>query len=231
MTGHEGGAERRRPLVVLDHVLVPVTDLEPAAERFRKQYGLLALAGGRHPRVGTANMIIPLGRTYIELIAVVDAAEAAGFPRSARVGEAAREGRGFATWAARTDDLEALRSAWRERGRELPPVSDGARRRPDGLTLEWRSQELTEDLEPSVLPFLIEWHVPAGRHPGEAPAEHPSGAGDIVFARFEAPDPVSAAAALDDLLHGSLEFQVDPGERPGLVEVRLSAPAGPISIS
>ena len=61
-----------------------------------------------HP-TGTANRIIPLGRTYIELIAVVDAAKAAESARSRRIGQAAEAGRPFATWAARTDDLSRLR--------------------------------------------------------------------------------------------------------------------------
>lgn len=230
MTGSEGGATRRRPSIFLDHVLVPVSDLEPAAAGFRDRYGLVALAGGRHPRVGTANMIIPLGHTYIELIAVVDPGEAAAFPRSARVAEAAREGRPFATWAARTDDLEAVREAYREGGRELPPAQPGARTRPDGVRLEWRSQELSSDLEPSVLPFLIEWHVPAGLHPGETAAEHPSGARDIVFARFEDPDPAAAQRALDDLVDGNLAFRVDRGPRPALVAIELEIPGGRLSI-
>jgi len=230
LTGPEGGANGRRPSVFLDHVLVPVTDLEAAAARFRDRYGLVALPGGRHPAVGTANMIIPLGHTYIELIAVVDPAEAAAFPRSARVAEAARDGRAFATWAARPDDLDAVRDAWARSGSELPPTQPGARTRPDGLTLRWRSQELSSDLEPSVLPFLIEWEVPAGLHPGEAEADHPSRAGDIVFARFEDPDPASAQNALENLMAGNLAFSVDAGARAGLVEVQLEAPGGRISI-
>jgi hypothetical protein len=229
LTGPEGGAKRRRPSVFLDHVLVPVTDLEAAAARFRDRYGLVALAGGRHPGVGTANMIIPLGRTYIELIAVVDPAEAAAFPRSARVAEAARDGRPFATWAARTDDLEAVREAWAGPG-ELPPIQPGARTRPDGLTLRWRSQELSSGLQPSVLPFLIEWQIPAGLHPGEAEADHPSRAGDIVFARFQDPDPAAGKQALASLLAGNLAFSVDHGARAALVEVQLEAPGGRISI-
>jgi hypothetical protein len=230
LTSPEGGANRRRPSVFLDHVLIPVTDLEPAAERFQDVYGLVALPGGRHPGVGTANMIIPLGHTYIELIAVVDPTEAAAFPRSARVAEAAREGRPFAAWAARTDDLSAVREAYLGRGEELPRIQPGARTRPDGVTLEWRSQELSSGLEPSVLPFLIEWHVPAGMHPAEAAADHPSGAGDIVFARFEDPDPAAGKNALEDLMAGNLAFSVDRGERCALVEVRLEVPGGRLSI-
>ena len=229
MIGNEGGAGRRRPPVFLDHVLVPVTDLEAAARRFRDEYGLQAVPGGRHP-TGTANMIIPLGRTYIELIAVVDEEKAAESPRNRRIGELARAGRAFATWAARTDDLSRMRDALRRQGWELPPVNRGSRTRPDGVVLEWQSQELLPDAPPSVLPFLIEWHVPDGLHPSAMPAEHPSGAGDIVFARFEAPDTREARSSLDDLVDGNLAFGVDDGPEPALVEVQLEAPGGRISI-
>jgi hypothetical protein len=229
LTGNEGGANQRRPLVLLDHVLVPVVDLEVAAERFRDEYGLQTLPGGRHPW-GTANMIIPLGSNYIELIAVVDPARAAESPRNRRLAEAARAGRPFATWAARTDDLSRMRRWLRRRGWELEPALAGSRTRPDGVLLEWKSQELVPDAAPSVLPFLIEWQVPHGMHPAEAPVRHPSGAGDIAFARFEAPDPAAARAQLEDLVGGNLAFSVEAGPEPALVEVQLEAPAGRISI-
>jgi hypothetical protein len=61
----------------LDHVLIAVTDLAAAVEELEDRYGLAAVAGGRHPSWGTANMIVPLGETYLELVAVIDEDEAA----------------------------------------------------------------------------------------------------------------------------------------------------------
>ncbi len=220
----------RRPLALLDHVLVPATDLVASAKRFHHDYGLKAVDGGRHPGVGTANRIIPLGRTYIELIAVVDDAEAAAFPRSRRVAEAAALGLPFAAWAARTDDLDTLRATLSEKGWDLPAIRPGARTRADGVTLRWRTQELSSDLEPSVLPFLIEWQVPAGMHPGEADAAHPSGAGDIIAARFTSPDPALAGSLLKELLGDTLDLEIVEGARPQLVAVQLRSPSGTITI-
>ncbi|HEX6350145.1 MAG TPA: VOC family protein [Candidatus Dormibacteraeota bacterium] len=225
MIGSEGGASGRRPLAQLDHVLVPVLDLDAAGRHFLDTYGLASLAGGVHPG-GTANRIIPLGRTYIELIAVVDEAKAAAAPRNRRIGELAAAGRPFVTWAARTDDLSRARDHFRRRGWELPPVTRGSRTRPDGSVLEWHAQELMANAEPSVLPFLIEWHVPVGLHPAQAPADHPSGAGDIVRARFQAPDPGAARAQLADLVGEELDYEVAEGPEPALVGIELYVAGG-----
>lgn len=205
-------------------MLVAVPDLAGAAARFEREHGLVAVPGGRHPGAGTANMIIPLGSTYIELIAVVDEAEAQTLPRSRRVAEAAGAGRTFAAWAARTEDMDGLRATLEKEGWDLPPVNPGARVRPDGVRLEWRAQELVEGADPSVLPFLIEWRVPAGAHPAEAAGTHPSGAGDIVALRFTSPAPEADGAALRRLVGGALDLAVTAGERPQLVAVELASP-------
>ena len=86
--------------VELDHVLFAVPDLDEAAAQLKRRYGLGSVEGGRHPGWGTANRIVPLARTYIELIAVVDDAEAAEAPfghwiTAAPAREAARLGRAY----------------------------------------------------------------------------------------------------------------------------------------
>jgi hypothetical protein len=56
----------------VDHIVYAVDDLEAAAERLRREFGFASVVGGRHPGWGTANRIVPLGREYVELVAVVD---------------------------------------------------------------------------------------------------------------------------------------------------------------
>src|SRR5262249_37141247 len=73
LLSREESVTNRNAQVSIDHVLIAVTDLAESARRFETEYGLTALVGGRHPGVGTANMIIPLGSEYLELIAAVDA--------------------------------------------------------------------------------------------------------------------------------------------------------------
>ena len=66
--------------LAIDHVIVPVADLASAAAVVESRYGLASVEGGRHPTWGTANRIVPLGDTYLELVAVVDEAMASQSP-------------------------------------------------------------------------------------------------------------------------------------------------------
>jgi hypothetical protein len=67
----------------VDHVIWATADLAAAAARMEREHGLVATGGGAHDGMGTRNRILPLGGGYLELLAVRDAAEAAGSPRGA----------------------------------------------------------------------------------------------------------------------------------------------------
>ena len=54
----------------LDHVLIAVADLAAAAREIEARHGLASIDGGRHPAWGTANRIVPLGDSYLELVAL-----------------------------------------------------------------------------------------------------------------------------------------------------------------
>lgn len=220
-----------RPRVSTDHVLVAVRDLTEAARRFETTYGLRALQGGRHPGVGTANMIIPLGSVYLELIAVVDQEEAQRSPTSRRITRAIEDGRTFATWAVRTDNLDALREHLRASGVELTAPVAGARERPDGVTIRWRTQPLAVPGEASVLPFVIEWQVPPGQHPAQAPIDHPSRARGIRTVRLGDPDPAAASARLRTLLGDDLNVAVERAATSGVAAVELDTPGGVLTIA
>ncbi|HET7264097.1 MAG TPA: VOC family protein [bacterium] len=221
---------RSRPRASTDHILVAVRDLTEAARRFETTYGLRALEGGRHPGVGTANMIIPLGSTYLELIAVVDNAEGERSRMTRRITRAVEDGRTFATWAVRTDNLDALREHLLGAGLELAPPVAGARQRPDGVTLRWRSQMLVEPGEPSVLPFVIEWQVPPGQHPAEAKVEHPSKARGIRTVRLGDPNPDAAGARFRELLGEDLNVAFERAAASGVAAVELDTPGGALTV-
>jgi glyoxalase-like protein len=171
---------------------------------FESRYGLAATAGGRHPGVGTANAIVPLGGSqYLELITVVDRAEAERAPLRSRVLTALDSGATFAGWALRSDDLEAA-------GRLLPlgDIAGGARERPDGVRLEWRTAELGG----GALPFLIEWRTP--EHPGRGGVARPVRRAVVQEASGEVRELLSRA----DL---DVEVELQAGAPPRLVALEL----------
>ena len=153
-------------MIELDHVLIAVTDLDAAGREFEARHGLASVAGGRHPGWGTANRIVPLGDTYLELVAAVDAAEAAGSPFGRWVA-AAPSGRPLG-WAVRTQGLDVIA------GRLRLAVTTGSRRREDGQVLRWRLAGMEQAVADPALPFFIEWGDGTPL-PGRAEADHQDG--------------------------------------------------------
>jgi hypothetical protein len=152
-------------MLALDHVVVGVHDLDAAAERLLREHGLGSVPGGRHAGWGTANRIVPLGPDYLELLAIVDQAEAATSMFGRWVAEAGVEEEDrLLGWCLRTDDVDAVAAP-----RALVPVP-GERALPDGTTLTWRVAG--RDDRDASLPFFVEWQVPEERRPGRAAAEH-----------------------------------------------------------
>jgi hypothetical protein len=153
-------------VLAIDHVVVIVEDLDAAARRYHERHGLASVEGGRHLGHGTGNRIIPLGTSYIELMAVVDRDDAGSSPLGSWVERRLVEvGESPAALCLRTDDIEG---AARRTGREPVPM---ARTRPDGVQLEWRLVALDAALNEG-LPFFIQWHVDEVDHPGREQVEH-----------------------------------------------------------
>jgi hypothetical protein len=218
------------PPTVVDHILLPVADLEAGARTLRERHGLQAIAGGRHPKVGTANMIVPLGRQYLELIAIADPQEAEASRLGRRVAAALDEGRMFVAWALRTRNLDAMRGKLLAAGWDLPPIGEGSRQRPDGQVLHWRTQDVESGAEPIALPFVIEWDVPDGLHPGEAPSEHPSGATALRRVVVGARNPAHVREQLQLLLGDSDLYEVRTAASDGVEELVLDSRHGDLVI-
>lgn len=199
----------------IDHLVVAVRDLDEAARRYREELGLDSAPGGRHPGWGTGNRIVPLGDDYVELIAVIDADEAAGHPSGRAVLAAAEGGdRLFATCVA-TDDIEGVASRL---GLEVRP---GERARPDGTVLRWRSAGIDDPRREPWLPFFITWDVPAELHPGRARSGHGVRATGIAWVEV-----AGYADRLRDWLGGDdLPIRVVEGP-PGLRAAALATAGG-----
>ena len=144
----------------IDHVIYATADLDATAARLEADHGLAAKGGGRHAGIGTENRIVPLGGGYLELIAVVDPAEAERSPLGHVLAlRIAGRGEGLMGWVVAVDDVDAEA---RRTGAELSVIErDGLRARLAGVA--------TAMAEPA-LPFFIQ------RDPGIA---DPGAAGDL----------------------------------------------------
>lgn len=200
-----------------DHVILAVEGLQSAANDLLDEHGLDSVEGGRHSGHGTANRLVPLGRDYLELVAVVDQPEAERSPFGRWVSSHSLPG----SWAGlclRTADIGALAERL-----DLTPIPM-SRTRPDGLVLSWRLLGMEVALERG-LPFFIEWDVPPESHPGRSAASHRS-----------TPRGISWVELGDDRglvpewlgLHG-LDVRIVDGD-PGVHRVGISTEAGEIVI-
>ena len=195
-------------MLAVDHVLIGTDDLDLAAVAIEARYGLASVAGGRHPAWGTANRIVPLGDTYLELVAVADPEIAAGTPFGRRVA-AAPSGQPIG-WAVRTDSIEAV-------GRRLGlPVVSGSRAAPGGTLLTWSSVGVDVAMGESGLPFFIQWGAQTP-FPGATRIRHPAGSGRLKRISLTG-DPERLADWLGD---HELPIAVEAGP-PRLSEVVLS---------
>ncbi len=134
----------------IDHVLIAVEELELASEVYQT-LGFQVLPGGKHPKMGTHNALVPLADgTYLELIGVWDmelAREASPFV----VAALERENR-LARFVLESDNLDADVTAIRARGFALGDAQAGERERPDGQKVAWRAAFPTD----ARFPFLIQ---------------------------------------------------------------------------
>jgi hypothetical protein len=188
-------------LLGIDHLVIAVPDLDLAAERCRTELGLDAVGGGVHPGLGTANRLVWLGDSFLELIAIADRDKAAeswlGAPTLRLIDE---QGGGFVTYALASDDVESdVARLWSGRSALVGPLP-GERRRADGEVVRWMLA-VPPVVGPTAPPFLIEhdeegaeWR-PADRA-GRARLGHPIGGGvRLRSVKIDAVDPPKVAEA------------------------------------
>ena len=133
----------------------------------------MSVDGGRHPGWGTANRIVPLGDAYLELVTVVDHAEAGRSAFGSWVARALPALLRPLGWAVRTDRLDAVAD------RLGLAVDAGSRVTRDGRLVEWRLAGVDEASAEPMLPFFIEW-ADATSLPGHASVRHRAGPTSVV---------------------------------------------------
>ena len=202
----------------IDHVLFAVDDLPVAAQAMEARHGLSSIEGGRHPGWGTANRIVPLGDTYLELVTVVDQTEAAQSRFGSWVASAAGTLAGPFAWAVRTHRLEDVAH------RLGLTVSAGSRVDRSGRPLRWRLAGVEHAAQESALPFFIEWEEGAPL-PGSARRADVGGAFAIASLRLSG-DPDRLTAWLGP---HAMPITVRPGPS-AVTGITLAGPAGEIVV-
>ena len=200
----------------IDHVLIAVADLEAAAWDIESRHGLSSVEGGRHPDWGTANRIIPLGESYLELVAVVDQAAAAGSAFGRWVAGADPPRGGPIGWAVRTNEIDGV-------ARRLGlTIHAGSRVTASGDRLRWRSAGIERAAVEPSLPFFIEWE-PTAPFPGRAGVSHRGG--PVEIARLVLDGDVARLVAW--LGNDGLPVEVRPGP-PAVASLVLRGLSGEI---
>lgn len=156
----------------IDHVVYGVVDIEAAAERLRREYGLGSLPGGRL-QGGTTNRIVPLAPPiFLELLGVTDPTQSDGAWLSQTL---AGEDR-VLWWCLGVDDIDA---AAERRGL---PIHASEMEMVDGPPRQFS----TAGMPNYPLPFFISFDMPLEermslRERRYAEAEHDCAPGGYTF--------------------------------------------------
>ena len=206
--------------VWIDHVIYAVDDLDAAGATMFGREGLASVPGGRHEGWGTANRIVPLGETYLELIAVVDVEEAEGSEFGRAVRRALTEDHPLVGWVVATDDIDGVAK------RLDLEVEEKSREADDGSTLTWRLAGLVRAAKTGALPFFVQWDVPPEQHPGAADVRHDADPRGIAWVEVCAKEPDEVREWLGDDAQ-DLPVRITDGD-PGLAAAAIDTGGGEI---
>lgn len=154
----------------IDHVVILVDDLDTAIEQY-EDLGFIVESGGKHPRF-THNALVSVGDgSYLELIAFYEQNGA----DQHRWHKFLASGGGLVDYAVGTPGLESQMKLATDRGLSYTGPNDGARTRPDGQEMAWKTATPSTD-QSGGLPFLIEDVTDRDlRVPGGSGVAHPNG--------------------------------------------------------
>jgi hypothetical protein len=151
-----------------DHVSYAVSagELADTVQRLGATLGAAFMDGGRHPRFGTRNFVLPLkDGAYLEVVAALDHPAADQAPFGQAVRRRAELGGGWLGWVVSVDDIAAIEARL---GRQSV---EGHRIRPDGHQLTWRQIGINDLIDDPALPYFTQWMSPVDDHPSRcAPA-------------------------------------------------------------
>ncbi len=212
-------------LTAIDHIIIGVRDLEKAAAQFGQKLGLLASGGGIHPSGGTANRIIVIGDTYLELIAMHVPAEV-----QPSMVERLAKGEGYLNVVLASDNIEAEGTAMRKRGVSIIGPTPGELRSANGRSRGWSRINVEQPVLAQHYPFLIQ-HDSTGeerryRLAGWAtPPEHPLGVTQVLSTTIAVADLHEAGQRFSHI-YGLTPSEPFTGDADGWDAMLISFPLG-----
>jgi hypothetical protein len=145
-----------------DHLIITAPSLVSGIEFVRRSLGVAPQTGGEHTLMGTHNVLLKLGDAlYLEVISVNPQAANPDRPRWFELDRLDRDSPPrLATWAARTNDIEAAAAASPLTLGAIEPMSRGQ--------LNWRVTISADGSLPlqGIAPTLIQWEGTA--HPADS---------------------------------------------------------------
>ena len=206
-------------LTQVDHLIYATADLAAGVTRIERLLGVRATPGGQHPGQGTRNALIALGPgCYLEIIGPDPEQPAPPVPRWFGI-DNLRASR-LVTWAAHGTNLERLAAEAKTKGVDLGSVSEGGRRRADGVALRWTVTSPRAMLGDGLVPFFIDWG--SSPHPSTTAAMGAT----LVGLRAEHPD----ASRIQQMTHAiGMELPVTRGSSPALIAT-IEGPNGGVTL-
>jgi hypothetical protein len=199
----------------MDHLVVVAETLAAGVEHVEKLLGVAMSPGGEHATMGTHNLLLSLGDTYLEVIATNPAAPSPGRPRWFDMDNFSGAPR-LTNWVARTTDLpEAL---------ALAPAGSGDIKSLSRGDLRWSMAVPGDGRLPfdGAFPGLISWQGAA--HPAQM---LPDVGCRLTALRLRHPDAQGLRRALA-VYGGALNPDIATG--PVAIEAELQTPNGAVTL-
>jgi hypothetical protein len=209
----------------LDHVsyAVAANELVDTVQSLGSKLGASFIDGGRHPRFGTRNFVLPLdGGTYIEVVAALDHPSAERVPFFQAVCQRAELGGGWLCWVISVDDI---RQVEQRLGRT---AVDGHRVRPDGYDLTWKQIGINDVIDYPALPYFTQWTIDPEQHPSKV--ANPT-------AKLVSCEIAGDPGRIREWLGGPVDSPIDnsqiqwvSSDEPGVVAIHFETPHGQVRI-
>lgn len=145
-------------MVVIDHIIIAVADLEQASRDYALMLGRAPSWHGTHPDYGSANTLFRLDNCYLELLA----ADGEGWAANLVNGVLEKQGQSLCALVFGTDDCDRFLENARAHGLEVsdPAAGYGVDSR-NGAKRSWRNMHWDAEAARGIFSFCIQHDDPA----------------------------------------------------------------------